>query len=673
MEAAVRARTTAKIWVTRQGNNILDILDGKAVTKEDYLVELEDFHKRVTVLQKAQAEVEALLDPDKVEEDIATEDAYNKEHVKKVLAATRRPLIAEGDEEEPEKLGSSGSNSHSTPEARLPKLTLPKFGGEVQEWLPFWEQFDAVIDRREDLPVVTKFSYLKDTLIGEAKRAIAGLSLTGANYQTACDILKERFGRTNKIIFAHIQALLGVAVPDRPSVEALWILYGDLQTHIRSLDSLGITGRQYGVILTPLILSRLPELLRLEWAREGEREAEGAKQTAKAEGGDISQLVSWEADLNFLMDFLKREIQRRETSQTYSEDGQLDATTSPAAAASLHIASSGVGQPSTSRRPPTSGRPPSSCGLCYRERHTHSTIECPSINGISTPEKKDRLVAASICLKCLTKSTPAAPHDFKSCKSKCAHCKGPHNTFLCMSKSKKQSHSGMQNQRKSNSDSAISSSDSDTQVKSSQVTMTNSSSYHSDVLLQIIKVSVSGRSGKRRNILALFDSGSDRTYVSQKLVNSISPEYVESQMLSSAAFGDKSPSVVKKRDVYNLLLEGEEGAYTLNATCVPNICAPLSQPSVPSDLLAKIPTSGSVSVPAGGNLSVDLLIGMDNYWKLLGSEVMVLSASLVAHHTRLGWMVSGMLPSSEVSSAPQSEECSGGIDTGGGQMNDASQ
>lgn len=429
MEAAIKARTVAKMKVTRQGNKLLRICDGNPVTKAEYFVELEDFHEKVAELKKAQSEVESHLPPEQFEEDLVAADDYESEHVKKVLIATRQPVVADGDEDpEQEKFSSCNSHTSNVAEAKLPKLSLPKFSGDVQDWLPFWEQFDAIIDKREDLPVVTKFSYLRETLLGDAKRAIAGLALTGANYKTACDILKERFGRTNSIIFSHVQALLGVQVPDRPSVEGLWIIYSDLQSHIRSLDGLGITGEQYGVILTPLILSRLPAPLRLEWAREGER-VETAK--VKTESSDDTQHVSWEADLHFLMDFLKREIQRRETSQTYDQDGQLDAPPSPATAASLHVASVGARQPSTSGRPSASGRPTSGCGLCYKERHSHSTLECPSIANLSIQEKKERLYAAMICLKCLQKSTPGAPHDFKSCKSKCAHCSGSHNLVLC--------------------------------------------------------------------------------------------------------------------------------------------------------------------------------------------------------------------------------------------------
>ena len=66
---------------------------------------------------------------------------------------------------------------------------------------------------------------------------------------------------------------------------------------MRGLEALNITGQQYGVVLTPLVLSRLPPDLSLEWAREGELH---------------------ESDLGFLQDFLQRELDRRERSQTFA-------------------------------------------------------------------------------------------------------------------------------------------------------------------------------------------------------------------------------------------------------------------------------------------------------------------------------------------------------------------
>lgn len=52
-------------------------------------------------------------------------------------------------------------------------------------------------------------------------------------------------------------------------VASLWKLHDQLKKHVRSLEALGVEGKQYGVELTPVILSRLPHDIRMEWSREG--------------------------------------------------------------------------------------------------------------------------------------------------------------------------------------------------------------------------------------------------------------------------------------------------------------------------------------------------------------------------------------------------------------------
>ena len=90
------------------------------------------------------------------------------------------------------------------------------------------------------------------------------------------------------------QELLNISVSHQPTLAVLWKMYYDLQAHVSSLDTLSITGRQCGVVLTPLVLLRLPPDLHLEWAREGELH---------------------ESDLGFLLNFLRSELERRERSQ----------------------------------------------------------------------------------------------------------------------------------------------------------------------------------------------------------------------------------------------------------------------------------------------------------------------------------------------------------------------
>ena len=56
----------------------------------------------------------------------------------------------------------------------------------------FWDQFVAVV-YEADLPVISKFTYLKNFLEVEAKSSIDGLSLKAVNYEVARTILAERY------------------------------------------------------------------------------------------------------------------------------------------------------------------------------------------------------------------------------------------------------------------------------------------------------------------------------------------------------------------------------------------------------------------------------------------------------------------------------------------------
>ena len=67
-------------------------------------------------------------------------------------------------------------------EAKLPKLTLPHFDGDVKKWKEFKDLFDAMVHNKTNTPDITKFGYLKSVLSGEAKAAIEGLTLTASNY-----------------------------------------------------------------------------------------------------------------------------------------------------------------------------------------------------------------------------------------------------------------------------------------------------------------------------------------------------------------------------------------------------------------------------------------------------------------------------------------------------------
>ena len=100
------------------------------------------------------------------------------------------------------------SSHQSTLKVKLPKLTLPKFRGSITNWISFWDAYNSAVHNNTMLSKVDKFNYLNSLLEGEAKRSIQGLTLSEANYDSAVEILHERFGKPQQIISAHMDEIV---------------------------------------------------------------------------------------------------------------------------------------------------------------------------------------------------------------------------------------------------------------------------------------------------------------------------------------------------------------------------------------------------------------------------------------------------------------------------------
>ena len=517
--------------------------------------------------------------------------------------------------------------------AKLPKLELPKFGGDVLEWLNFWDQFSAVVDTKSDLPAVSKFTYLQSLLYGEAKTVICGLSTTEKNYPIACKLLAERYSRKDRIIFAHIQALLNVTVPDNCKPAELWKLQDTLLGHVRSLETLDISGRQYGVLLTPMILSRLPEDIRIEWAR---------------------QRAGRESDLNGLLTFLQEEIQTRERSETYAQSSTD--TVKPGSVVSLQT---------VSKKPPEVKKQVS-CGVC---RKKHATHNCWGLTNINVSERKAKIKSANLCFRCLK-----GDHMARSCEAVCAKCKGRHHILLCGGKTVTQNastvdacssnvtsgviHGGRSTNTVPSSPAntvqgPVTPSSNDARTVSYQnqtaqylthdqspplegSTLLNSTS--GGTVLQTVRVFVRGKKGVVR-ATALLDTGSDRSYITSSLAAKVGLEAISTELVRYQSFGSGSVCGNGMSRVYDVQLEGVQGGlHNLRVAEVPVICTPMCRQGVPSDLSSAFgPLRFADNYTENRQVTVDLLIGLDYYWK----SGVIRIPGLVAQETVFGWVVSG--------------------------------
>ena len=246
----------------------------------------------------------------------------------------------------------------------MPKLVLPKFSGDVIQWQSFWDQFTAAV-HLSDLPDINKFTYLRSLLEGEAQEAIQGLALTEQHYRVACQILQERFGRKERIIFKHVQALLNLSsVTKNNSMSGLQKLQDMLLSHVRSLESLGIAGDNYGVLLTPIVLSSLPADIRMQWARVSDGQ---------------------ESNLTWLLEFLGKEISLREKSLTFRD---LVKPPDPA----KHWTEKRSRPTATSL--PTSSFHVNGCVVCGKSHNTH---KCWELVKSSLKERRGEIRTLGLC------------------------------------------------------------------------------------------------------------------------------------------------------------------------------------------------------------------------------------------------------------------------------------
>ena len=104
--------------------------------------------------------------------------------------------------------------SHKDEKTKLAKLKLPKlviapFQANHLDWLRFWNEFNAEIEKSA-LPAVSKFSYLKELRAPKAKVLINGLPFNAEGHERANVILASAYGKPTEVANAHIQQIVGL-------------------------------------------------------------------------------------------------------------------------------------------------------------------------------------------------------------------------------------------------------------------------------------------------------------------------------------------------------------------------------------------------------------------------------------------------------------------------------
>lgn len=186
---------------------------------------------------------------------------------------------------------------------RLPKIELKSFNGDVWNWIGFWGQFRKIHEDPE-IDLEDKFQYLlQATEPGSNARALAeSFPPSAENYEKAVSYLKNRYARTEYLIEIYVRDLLGLVLSQNSKFKTpLSKLYDQLETQLRSLESLGLTSEKYAAILLPLAESALPEDILRAWERH-----RTSRETL------VKEVENAPTSLQHLLGFLKNEVESEE-------------------------------------------------------------------------------------------------------------------------------------------------------------------------------------------------------------------------------------------------------------------------------------------------------------------------------------------------------------------------
>uniref|UniRef100_A0A1X7V8J9 Uncharacterized protein n=1 Tax=Amphimedon queenslandica TaxID=400682 RepID=A0A1X7V8J9_AMPQE len=136
---------------------------------------MEEKLETITTLD---AEILALIE-DELAREIEEVDAFKASMYMALVVTTEKLAVESRAGASPPAVTPRVSSSSS--QAKLPKITLPPFNGDVTQWLTVWDTFKSAVHENYAISDIDKFNYLRSLVERSAKEAISGLTLSTAN------------------------------------------------------------------------------------------------------------------------------------------------------------------------------------------------------------------------------------------------------------------------------------------------------------------------------------------------------------------------------------------------------------------------------------------------------------------------------------------------------------
>ncbi|XP_031340893.1 uncharacterized protein LOC116169002 [Photinus pyralis] len=592
-----KARGQIKSKLTRF-QTFISKLNNDTVTEED-AIELQDRLEAITPLMKEYDETHSKMI--NLVSDVSDDECHHAQFESAYFKATSfAKLLLNKAKVERISISPScnsdarsvNSSSHKNPFFNLPKISIPKFCGDLENWIEFREIFNSLIHSNEELNDVQRLHYLKSSLTGDASQVIKSLQFSAGNYQVAWKAICARYDQPRMLIRNHLRSILDLESCVKEASPALRKISDALFKHVTALRSLASDAQLFETTIIYIMSHKLDSTTLRQWERN--------QNDAGTAIPNFDEFKTFLTNTANLLDSLQSKSDSKSTPTPVYAKGKPQMSKS-------FVMNSPI------------------CILC---KDSHTLNSCEHFLKFSPSQRIAKVKELKLCLNCLYKG-----HMITQCTSKysCRTCKGRHHSLLHLSSGPASQEAPTGRKIESNP----SSSNNDEPSQSIAAFCTNTI----QVLLPTASAQILDSTGAAHTIRVLLDSGSQSNFIRASICQKLKLN-VENANVTVSGLSKLSSTI---RSKCRVILRSQYSGFQEDVSCLILEEITGTMPSFRFNCNIKLPKHIKLSDPSfntPGN--IDMLIGSPLFFSLLCAGQIRLGPNMpILQKTQLGWVISG--------------------------------
>ncbi|XP_072395067.1 uncharacterized protein [Diabrotica undecimpunctata] len=344
-------------------------------TRAEIELRIENANSIHTQYQETQLKIESLLDAI-TEEEINYRETFETSFYSVIIKAKQlltTTSASASSTSSPTSEHFASNHTYTTSNIKLPSIELPKFSGNIEEWLDFHDLFDSAC------------------ITGSAERVIASIPLSASNFTVTWNLLVERYSNKELLLHNHIKAIFNLKAINKEGSFSIRNLIDKFCSNLRALEALKQPVEHWDALLKYILLEKL--------------DSESVKEWEKANNGKVSQVSDLIYFLKTKADTLERYNLNKPNIQGTSVNNHVKFR---------HNSTKALVSTKSSFL---------SCPLCNQQ---HKLVHCSQFHSLDIPARINKVRRFKLCLNCLHSG-----HQQATCKyGECKKCNQKHHTLL---------------------------------------------------------------------------------------------------------------------------------------------------------------------------------------------------------------------------------------------------